>query len=72
MADRGDFKGALRVMEVMQEKLKTQVAQTGSINLQRLHQQNALMMDEVLNVEKYDRVTRKQLRSSMYELRKRR
>ncbi len=72
MADQGDYKGAQRVMKVMQEKLKTQVAQTGSINLQRLHQQNALMMDEVLNEEKYDKVTRKKLRSSMYELRKRR
>jgi Ca-activated chloride channel family protein len=72
MADRGDFKGAQRVMKEMQEKLKAQVAQTGSKHLQRLHQQNIMMMDEVLNEEKYDKGARKQLRSSMYELRKRR
>ncbi len=70
MADRGDFSGAQRVMNVMQSKLSAKVAQTGSVHLKELHEQNVKMMDDVLQEEKYDSGTRKQLRSTMYKLRK--
>lgn len=70
MADRGDFTGAQRVMKVMQKKLKVQAVQSGSTNLKRLHKQNETMIDEVLTEEKYDKGTRKDLRSTMYKLRK--
>jgi hypothetical protein len=72
MADRGDFSGAQRVMKSMQSKLSAQVSKSGSIQLKQLHEQNTRMMDEVLREERYDKGTRKELRSSMYELRKRR
>ncbi|MHA2074783.1 MAG: vWA domain-containing protein [Candidatus Hodarchaeales archaeon] len=72
MADRGDFSGAQRVMKSMQSKLSAQVSKSGSIQLKQLHEQNTRMMDEVLREERYDKGTRKELRSSMYKLRKRR
>jgi len=65
MADRGDFTGVQRVMKVMQKKLKVQAVQSGSANLKRLHEQNETMMNEVLTEEKYDKGTRKDLRSTM-------
>ncbi|UCG04113.1 MAG: VWA domain-containing protein [Candidatus Heimdallarchaeota archaeon] len=72
MADLGDFSGAQRTMHMFQEKLDRQISQTGSVNLQRLHEQQSEMLRDVLSEEKYSKGTRKKLRSSMYDLRKRR
>jgi Ca-activated chloride channel family protein len=72
MADRGDFSGAQRFMSVFQEKLDQHIAQTGSVNLQRLQVQQREIANDVLSEEKYTKGARKKLRSSMYDLRKRR
>ncbi len=72
MADRGDFSGAQRTMHMFQEKLDRQISQTGSANLQRLQEQQSEMLKDVLSEEKYTKGARKKLRSSMYDLRKRR
>jgi Ca-activated chloride channel family protein len=72
MADRGDFSGAQETMHMFQEKLGQQISQTGSANLQRLQEQQSEMLKEVLSEEKYTKGTRKKLRSSMYDLRKKR
>lgn len=72
MADRGDFSGAQRTMYMFQEKLDRQISQTGSANLQRLQEQQTDMLKDVLSEEKYTKGARKKLRSSMYDLRKRR
>ncbi|MHA2203141.1 MAG: vWA domain-containing protein [Candidatus Hodarchaeales archaeon] len=72
MADSGDFLGAQRTMHMFQEKLDRHISQTGSANLQRLQEQQSEMMKDVLSEEKYSKGARKKLRSSMYDLRKRR
>ncbi len=72
MADRGNFSGAQQTMQMFQAKLGEKISQTGSANLMRVQEQNKQMMDEVLSEKKYDKASRKKLRSSMYELRKRR
>ena len=72
MADQGNFSGAQRAMHMFQEKLERQISQTGSLNLQKLQEQNVQMLNDVLSEEKYTKATRKQLRSTMYDLRKRR
>jgi hypothetical protein len=59
-------------MHIFQEKLDRQISQTGSVNLQRLQEQQSEMLKDVLSEEKYTKGARKKLRSSMYDLRKRR
>ncbi|MFX1284452.1 MAG: VWA domain-containing protein [Promethearchaeota archaeon] len=72
MADQGNFSGAQRTMHMFQDKLERRISQTGSTNLQRLQTQNVQMLNDVLNEEKYSKTARKKLRSTMYNLRKRR
>lgn len=72
MADQGNFSGAQHIMQVFQEKLDRQISQTGSANLQRVQEQNKQILDGVLSEDKYTKSARKKLRSTMYDLRKRR
>ena len=72
MADRGDFSKAQKTMYMFQEKLDQHIAQTGSVNLQRLQEQQREIAKDVLSEEKYTKGARKKLRTSMYDLRKRR
>jgi len=72
MADHGDFSGAQQTMNMFQEKLNRKISQTGSANLQRLQAQNVQMLNDVLSEEKYTKTGHKKLRSSIYDLRKRR
>jgi Ca-activated chloride channel family protein len=72
LADQGDFSEAQRMMRAFQEKLEHEIAHSGSLELQRLQQLNEQMMDDVLKEEVYTKKARKDLRSTMYSLRKRR
>ncbi|MFX0015221.1 MAG: VWA domain-containing protein [Promethearchaeota archaeon] len=73
MADRGDFSGAQRTMHKFQEKLDSQISQTGgSVSLKNLQEQNIQILSNVLSEERYTKGSRKKLRSVMYDLRKRR
>ena len=72
IADQGNFSGAQHAMQMFQEKLDQKISQTGSANLQRVQEQNKQMLDEVLSEDKYSKSACKKLRSTMYDLRKRR
>ena len=72
LADQGDFSGAQQTMHSFQQKLGQRVAQSGSSQLKKVQEINEQMMEEVLSEKNYSKKSRKDLRSTMYSLRKQR